>query len=138
MDSKEFLKALDNITKEKNIDKEINGRYKEELDIMKGYQDTKSFLMAQTSMGTDEKLKMSKNLNPGPGMYTIKGFADDISLRGSKINLTRIKIKEKEKDIEMDKERRARLREEWLKEKQTQLKMGIKDYYNSKAHQQVE
>ena len=46
--------------------------------------------------------------------------------------MTRIKIKEKEKDEEMDKERRAKLREEWLQERKSQLKMGIRDYYNSK------
>ena len=70
-------------------------------------------------------------------MYTIRGFADDITLRGSKINLTRMKIREKEKDYEIDKERRAKLREEWINEKRSQLKMGIKDYYNSKTSQQI-
>ena len=88
--------------------------------------------MAQTSMGTDEKLKLENNGNPGPGMYKIKGFADDVTLKGTKINLTRIKLREKEKNEEIDKERRAKLREKWFKERQSQLKMGIRDYYNFK------
>ena len=49
-------------------------------------------MTAQTSMGTDEKLKLEDNGNPGPGMYKIKGFADDVAIKGSKINLTRMKI----------------------------------------------
>ena len=112
--------------------KEINKRYDDDFDIFKGYRDTQSFLMAQTSMGTDEKLKLENNGNPGPGMYKIKGFADDVTLKGTKINLTRIKLREKEKDEEIDKERRAKLREKWFKERQSQLKMGIRDYYNFK------
>ena len=119
----------------KSNSKEKNNRYDgyySTNDIFKTYQDTQSFLMAQTSMGTQEKLKMLKNDNPGPGMYKIRGFADDVAFRGTKINLTRIKIREKEKEEELDKERRAKLREEWLQEKKSQLKMGIRDYYNSK------
>ena len=77
---------------------------------------------------------MDKNENPGPGMYKIKGFADDVALRGSKINLTRIKLREKEKDEEIDKERRAKLRELWNREKKSQLKISIKDYYNFKIN----
>ena len=77
---------------------EINSRYDDYFntyDIFRSYKDTQSFLMAQTTMGTSEKLKMEDNGNPGPGMYKIRGFADDISLRGTKINLTRIKKNEK-------------------------------------------
>ena len=126
-------KRFDLLEKSKKKDKkEKNKRYDDDSDIFKGYRDTQSFLMAQTSMGTDEKLKLEDNGNPGPGMYKIKGFADDVTLRGTKINLTRIKLREKEKDEEIDKERRAKLREEWFKERKSQLKMGIKDYYNSK------
>ena len=113
---------------------EINSRYDDYFntyDIFRSYKDTQSFLMAQTTMGTSEKLKMEDNGNPGPGMYKIRGFADDISLRGTKINLTRIKMKEKEKAEEMDKERRAKLREEWFQERKSHLKMGIKDYISS-------
>ena len=55
---------------------------------------------------------MEKNNNPVPGMYKIKGFADDIAFKGSKSieRLTRMKIREKEKDYEIDKERRAKLK----------------------------
>ena len=140
--SKRFDFFMDKINKsnEKNKNKnKSNERYDDNynnFDIFKS-QDAQSFLMAQTSMGTDEKLKMDKNDNPGPGMYKIKGFADDIASRGSKINLTRIKIREKEKDIEIDKERRAKLREEWINEKKNQLKMGIREYYNSKLNNQI-
>ena len=124
---------LEKIKKNKNKKIKKNKRYEEEeFDICKGYKDTQSFLMAQTSMGTDQKLKLINNGNPGPGMYKIKGFADDVTFRGTKINLTRIKLREKEKDEEIDKERRAKLREEWFQERKSQLKMGIKDYYNSK------
>jgi len=122
--------------KDKNK-KNSNERYEDYFnnnDIFKCYQDTQSFLVAQTSMGTSEKLKMDKNENPGPGMYKIKGFADDVALRGSKINLTRIKLREKEKDEEIDKERRAKLRELWNREKKSQLKISIKDYYNFKIN----
>ena len=124
-----------NKSSKKKLQNEKNGRYENyfsNFDIFSNYQDTQSFLMAQTSMGTGEKLKMEKNGNPGPGMYKIKGFADDVAFRGTKINLTRIKIREKEKDEEIEKERRAKLREEWIKERKSQLKMGIRDYYNSK------
>jgi hypothetical protein len=140
--SKRFDSLSETMNKslEKNKNKkQLNVRYEDSTyysDVYK-YQDTQSFLMAQTSMGTGEKLKMEKNNNPGPGMYKIKGFADDIAFKGSKINLTRMKIREKEKDYEIDKERRAKLREEWLNEKRAQLKMGIKDYYNSKISEQI-
>ena len=122
--------------REKSKEK-LNNRYDDELNdynIFKSYQDTQSFLMAQTYMGKDEKLKTIDNGNPGPGMYKIKGFADDVAFRGTKINLTRMKIREKEKDDEIDKERRAKLREQWFQEKRAQLKIGIKDYYNSKLN----
>ena len=128
--------SLDEKNKKKEIDEKnkINIRY-EESDIFKSYQDTQSFLKAQTSMGTSEKLKLEKNGNPGPGMYKIKGFADEVLSKASKINLARIKIKEKEKYEEMEKERRMKLREQWLEDKKSQLKMGIKDYYNFKINQ---
>ena len=121
----------------KNKSNERYDNYFNNFDIFKNYQDTQSFLMAQTSMGTSEKLKMEKNENPGPGMYKIKGFADDVAIKGSKINLTRMKIREKEKDEEIDKERRAKLRELWNREKKSQLKIGIKDFYNSKLNQET-
>ena len=134
--AKRFDFLEEKLKREKSKEK-LNNRYDDELNdynIFKSYQDTQSFLMAQTYMGKDEKLKTIDNGNPGPGMYKIKGFADDVAFRGTKINLTRMKIREKEKDDEIDKERRAKLREQWLQEKKAQLKMGIKDYYNSKLN----
>ena len=122
-------KISDNKNEEKN--KSIP-RY--DYDIFKSYQDTQSFLMAQTSMGTGEKLKMEINGYPGPGMYNIKGFADDVLSKGSKINLTRLQIRKKEKFYEIEKERREKLREQWKEEKKSQLKMGIRDYYNLKIN----
>ena len=130
-------KRFDLLEKKGKNEEQTNTRYDDELSTnceLKNYQETQSFLMAQTSMGTDEKLKTINNGNPGPGMYKIRGFADDVALRGTKINLTRMKIREKEKDIENDKERRAKLREQWLEEKKAQLKMGVKDYINSKIN----
>ena len=122
-------KVNDNKNEEKN--KSIP-RY--DYDILKSYQDTQSFLMAQTSMGTGEKLKMEINGYPGPGMYNIRGFADDVLSKGNKINLTRLQIRKKEKFYEIEKERREKLREQWKEEKKSQLKMGIRDYYNLKIN----
>jgi len=87
---------------EKDKEKDKNIRY-DDNDIFKSYQYTQSFLMAQTFMGTGEKLKMEINGYPGPGMYKIKGFADDVISKGSKINLARLRIKEKEKQNETEK-----------------------------------
>ena len=122
-------KVSDNKNEEKN---KFIPRY--DYDILKSYQDTQSFLMAQTSMGTGEKLKMEINGYPGPGMYNIKGFADDVLSKGNKINLTRLQMRKKEKFNEIDKERREKLREQWKEEKKSQLKMGIRDYYNFKIN----
>ena len=48
-----------------------------------GQQDTKSFLKAQTIMGTEKKFRCYKdNGVPGPGNYKIKSFADDILKKG--------------------------------------------------------
>jgi hypothetical protein len=77
---------------------------------------------------------MEINGYPGPGMYNIKGFADDVLSKGNKINLTRLQIRKKEKFNEIEKERREKLREQWKEEKKSQLKMGIRDYYNLKIN----
>jgi hypothetical protein len=137
--SKRFDLSNENMNKSKSNekDKDKNSRF-EDNNIFKSYQYTQSFLMAQTFMGTAEKLKMENNGYPGPGMYKIKGFADDVISKGSKINLARLRIKEKEKLNEMKKERREKLREKWLEEKKSQLKMGIKDYYSSKINQNID
>ena len=50
---------LEKIKKNKNKKIKKNKRYEEEeFDISKGYKDDQSFLMVQTSTGTDEKLKL--------------------------------------------------------------------------------
>ena len=77
-------------------------RYNSENDLFKdgnfGYQDTKSFLTTQTMMGTETKFRCYKdNGVPGPGNYTIKNFAEEISVKGDLINQIRERIKEKRK-----------------------------------------
>ena len=136
--AKRFDLSNENLNKSKSNEKDkLNIRY-EDSDIFKSYQYTQSFLMAQTFMGTGAKLKMEINGYPGPGMYKIKGFADDVISKGSKINLARLKIKEKEKLNEMDKERREKLREQWQEEKKSRLKLGIRDYYSSKNSHKID
>ena len=62
-----------------------------------GCQDTKSFLKAQTMMGTEKKFRNYKdNGVPGPGNYTIRSFAEEISKKGEEINKIRKAINEKE------------------------------------------
>ena len=126
-----------NKSKSNEKDKDKNSKY-EDSDIFKSYQYTQSFLMAQTFMGTGEKLKMEINGYPGPGMYKIKGFADDVISKGNKVNLARLRIQEKEKIKEKEKEKREKLREQWLEERKSILKMGIKDYYSSKISQKID
>ena len=101
--------------------------------------DVKTFSTVQGGMGKARKNTFLKgNGIPGPGEYKIKGFADDVISKGSKINLARLRIKEKEKLNEIEKERREKIREQWLEDKKSQLKMGIKDYYSSKINQKFD
>ena len=94
------------------------------------YKDTKSFLNAQTTMGTEPRLHKKDNGNPGPGMYKIKGFADKITDQGEEVNKIRIKLKEKAKIEEMEKQRREKLREERFNEKRMNMKISLKDSLN--------
>ena len=61
-------------------------------------QDTKSFLKAQTIMGTEKKFRCYKdNGVPGPGNYQIRSFADDIINKGNLKNNRKIDDKLGEK-----------------------------------------
>ncbi|MCQ2820785.1 MAG: hypothetical protein MJ252_26295 [archaeon] len=52
----------------------------------------------QCYMGRSKKCKnlFPENNYPGPGMYKLKGFADEVREKGDKINEARLRIKEKE------------------------------------------
>ena len=94
-----------------------------------GYSDTKSFLKLQTSMGTGKKLEVKDNGYPGPGFYTIKGFAENVASKGLEVDLARSKVREKEKLEKIEKEKREKLREQRYEEKKYALKMGLKDTF---------
>jgi len=55
------------------------------------YNYTQSFLKAQTYMGTGKKLELKYNGVPGPNVYKIKRFADDVVEKGNKFNSNKIK-----------------------------------------------
>ena len=95
-----------------------------------GPPDSQSFLKAQTTMGTGKKLYTRDNGYPGPNQYLIRGFADEVKLRGDKVNETRIKLREKKKIEDLEKQRKARLREERFEERRKALKMSIKEIIN--------
>ena len=91
------------------------------------YTYTQSFLKAQTYMGTGKKFEIKGNGFPGPDIYKIPRFADEVIKKGNEINLSRIKVREKEKLDKIDRDRRAKLREQWQIEKRFALKMGLKE-----------
>ena len=95
-----------------------------------GSQDSQSFLKMQTTMGTGKKLESKDNGFPGPNKYIIRGFADDVKLKGDKINETRIMLKEKKKLEDLEKIRMAKLREERFDEKKKNLRLSIKEIIN--------
>ena len=71
-----------------------DGKYKPE--------DCKSFLKVQTSMGTSKKSTIGvDNGSPGPGLYKIKGFAEEVKEKGDKINEARVRIRNKQLEQEM-------------------------------------
>ena len=92
-----------------------------------GDQDSQSFLKAQTTMGTGKKLFTKDNGYPGPNQYLIRGFADEVKLRGDKVNETRIMLKEKKKLEDLERQRKAKLREERFEEKRKALKMSLRE-----------
>ena len=122
--SKRFNFTTDNFDRKKS-------KYTTEVNIpLTNYYDytyTQSFLKAQTSMGTGKKFEIKSNGFPGPDIYKIPRFADEVVKRGNEINLARIKVREKEKLYKIDLERRAKLREQWQEEKRFALKMGLKE-----------
>ena len=95
-----------------------------------GSQDSQSFLKMQTTMGTGKKLVEKDNGYPGPNQYLIRGFADDVKMRGDKINETRIKLKEKKILEDLEKKRMAKLREERFEERKKALKLSVKEIIN--------
>ena len=92
-----------------------------------GDQDSHSFLKAQTTMGTGKKLYTKENGYPGPNQYLIRGFADEVKLRGDKVNETRKKLIEKKKLEDLERQRKAKLREERFEERRKALKMSLRD-----------
>ena len=56
------------------------------------YNYTQSFLKAQTYMGTGKKMELKYNGVPGPNVYKIKRFADDVVEKANKFNINKIKI----------------------------------------------
>ena len=78
-------------------------------------------------MGTGKKFEIKGNGFPGPDIYKIPRFADEVVKRGNEINLARIKVREKEKLDKIDRDRRAKLREQWQEEKRFALKMSLKE-----------
>ena len=57
------------------------------------YNYTQSFLKAQTFMGTSKKMEVKYNGVPGPNVYKIQRFADDIVEKSKKNNLVKTKFK---------------------------------------------
>ncbi len=103
-----------------------------------GSQDHQSFLKMQTTMGTGKKLITKDNGFPGPNKYTIRGFAEDVKLRGDKINETRIMLKEKKKLEDLEKKRMAKLREERFEERKKALKLSLKEIINGNDNENNE
>ena len=103
-----------------------------------GSQDHQSFLKMQTTMGTGKKLITKDNGFPGPNKYTIRGFAEDVKLRGDKINETRIMLKEKKKLEDLEKKRMAKLRDERFEERKKALKLSLKEIINGNDNENNE
>ena len=95
-----------------------------------GSQDSQSFLKMQTTMGTGKKLYSKDNGYPGPNQYKIRGFAEDVKLKGDKINETRIMLKEKKKLEDLEKIRMAKLREKRFEERKKAIKLSLKEIIN--------
>ena len=63
-----------------------------------GDMDSQSFLKMQTTIGTGKKLFTKDNEYLWPNKYKIKGFANEVKLKGEKINEKRIILNEKGKN----------------------------------------
>ena len=119
-----------NETETNNLNNNNNNDYLQYTDPYYCYKDSKSFLNAQTTMGTEPRLYRRENENPGPGMYKLKGFADIVVENGDVVNKTRVKLKEKAKIEEMEKQRREKLREERFNDRRNNMRMSLRDSLN--------
>ena len=128
--SKRFSFTMSNFDKNKNQLKysntEVNDPFLNDPNYF-DYKYTQSFLKAQTYMGTGKKYEIKGNGVPGPDIYKIRRFADEVVIKGKEVNLARIKVREKEKLDQIDRERRAKLREQWQEEKKYALKMSVRE-----------
>ena len=98
-----------------------------------GYQDGQSFLRTPTYMGTGKKLVIKDNGYPSPNKYVIRGFAEEVKMKGDKINETRVKLNEKRKLEDIEKQKMDKLREQRFEELKKSLKISLRDsLYKSK------
>ena len=129
--SKRFSSVSNEGRNERSNQKEISERNLTEGNLATIYyygdQDSHSFLKAQTTMGTGKKLYTKENGYPGPNQYLIRGFADEVKLRGDRVNETRKKLIEKKKLEDLERQRKAKLREERYEERRKALKMSLRD-----------
>ena len=92
---KRFAKTLSDIDKNRKKNKNIDFKDDDNTNNwlfrngVFGYSDKQSYLKTQTFMGLGKRFNNYKDKDngvPGPGEYTIKGFADLITFRNHKIN----------------------------------------------------
>ena len=86
---KRFKKTLSDIGKKEDKNLEFNNEENNKNWLFKkgifGYIDKQSYLKTQTFMGLGKRMKDYKdNGVPGPGQYSIKGFADLITFKNDK------------------------------------------------------
>ena len=84
-------------------------------------------------MGTGKKLVIKDNGYPSPNKYVIRGFAEEVKMKGDKINETRVKLNEKRKLEDIEKQKMDKLREQRFEELKKSLKISLRDsLYKSK------
>ena len=92
---KRFAKTLSDIDKNRTKNKKLDFKNDDNINnwLFKngvfGYNDKQSYLKTQTFMGLGKRFNNFQDKGngvPGPGKYTIKGFADLISFRNNKKN----------------------------------------------------
>ncbi|MCQ2818278.1 MAG: hypothetical protein MJ252_13505, partial [archaeon] len=75
--------------------------------------DYKSHLKSINGMGTATRADfVNENGNPGPGLYKIKGFAEEVKEKGDKVNAVRTKIRIKAMEKQKEKEEEEKLKKE--------------------------